>query len=286
MEIKDLKGYQWAREVVSGEFLANKWVKLECQKYIDRLEKLQYQEDFNYYFDLNECHIIYSMLKYINFGSGAYIGKPFRDYLAGFQYMILENIFCWLSKTEGKNDMMIQDVILQISRKNSKSVLSALIEILILLRSPKFSQHAIAGKNKNISALIKKDMERIIKSSPKLQKYFKITNEQILCKSNESFCRNLAGDSSSLDGLLLQSFIVDECANLPNQDLIGVLKLSQMSVSGSRLAIYISTANTLEICAFYDLVDYYKKHTDSYRLISGLVNKYFYLIYLYFYKEE
>ena len=32
MDFKDLKGLQWAYEVVNGDFIANKWVKLECQR--------------------------------------------------------------------------------------------------------------------------------------------------------------------------------------------------------------------------------------------------------------
>lgn len=31
---KDLKGYKWAKEVVEGKFIANKWVKLECKRYV------------------------------------------------------------------------------------------------------------------------------------------------------------------------------------------------------------------------------------------------------------
>lgn len=46
-------------------------------------------------------------------------------------------------------------------------------------------------------------------------------------------------------------------------DLISVLKLSQMSVAGSRLAFYISTCNFIEHNPFYDLVDYNKKILDG-----------------------
>lgn len=200
---EDLKGYQWSYDVIEGRFKANIWVQKACKKYIDLIEVKQHEANFKHYFDLKEANDIYNMLRFINFGSGMYIGKPFADHLAGYQWFVLENVFCWLSKTEGKNDRMIQEVVLQLGRKSSKSVMISLIEIIIMLRSPKFSQHAIAGKNKGISELIVKDMERIIKSSPALQKHFKITKDQILCKRNESFCTPLAGNPSSLDGRLL-----------------------------------------------------------------------------------
>lgn len=262
MKYENLKGLQWAIEVVEGKFIANKYVKLECKRYIDRIEKQQFENDFEYYFDLKEANIIYGLLKYINFATGVYAYKPMANHLAGFQFMVIENIFCWKNKDSDNPQKMVEEVILEIGRKSSKSVICALLEILIMLRAPKFSQHAIAGKTRDISNLIKREMENIIKASPKLNKYFKITREQILCKHNECTCKNLSGEANNINGLLLETFICDEVANQPNQDIIGALKLSQMSTT-SRLAVYISTAYDLEINAFYELVDYQKKVLDG-----------------------
>ncbi len=232
--------------------------KLECQRYIDRVEELQHREDFDYFFNLKEAKIIYGLLKYINFATGVYANKPMSDYLTGYQYMIIENVFCWFNKDLDNPQKMIQEIYLQMGRKSSKSVLAGLLEILIMLRSPRYSQHAIAGKTRDISGLIKKDMEKIINSSPKLKKYFKITREQILCKHNETTCKHLSGEQNNINGLLLETYIVDEVANQPTQDIIGALKLSQMSTT-SRLACYISTAYDLEHNAFYELIDYARK---------------------------
>lgn len=258
----DLIGLRWARQVVAGEFVANKYVRLECQKYIDRVEKLQYQEDFKFSFNLKEATVIYGLMGYINYATGFFANKPIVDHLAGFQAMVIENVFCWFNK-EDSSQKMIEEVILEIGRKSGKSFLSALIEILILLRAPRFSQHAIAGKTRDISGLIKKEMESIIKASPKIEKYFKITRERILCKHNESYCKNLSGEANNINGLLLTSYIVDEVANQETQEIIGALALSQMSVQGSRLAIYISTAYDLEINAFREMCDRSKKILDG-----------------------
>lgn len=258
----DLIGLKWARQVVAGEFIANKYVKLECQKYIDRIEKLQYEEDFKFSFNLKEATVIYGLMGYINYATGFYANQPVINHLAGFQAMVIENIFCWFDK-DGSSQKMISEVILEIGRKSGKSFLSALIEILILLRAPRFSQHAIAGKTRDISGLIKKEMESIIKASPKISKYFKITRERILCKHNEAYCKNLSGEANNINGLLLTSYIVYEVANQETQEIIGALALSQMSVQGSRLAIYISTAYDLEINAFREMCDRSKKILDG-----------------------
>lgn len=120
---KDLKGYQWSRDVVEGKFIANKYVILECQRYIDRLEKLQHEEDFGYFFNLEEAKIVFGLTKLMNFPTGFFAGKPIYDHIAGFQAFVIENIFCWDSKEADENGLvtkMIEEVYLEIGRKSSR----------------------------------------------------------------------------------------------------------------------------------------------------------------------
>ena len=142
-----------------------------------------------------------------------------------------------------------------------KSFLTALIEILILLRSSNFAQHGIGGLTRDVSSLVKQATIELIKSSPAISKYFKITREKITCLLNESTMKNFSGDANTNNGLLLSSYIVDETACLPNNDLIGVLKLSQMSLTAgaSPLAIYISTQYDMQFSIFNEMIDYHKK---------------------------
>ena len=48
MDKKDLKGYKWAKEVVEGKFIANKWVKLECKRYIGRVDGEETDIEFDF----------------------------------------------------------------------------------------------------------------------------------------------------------------------------------------------------------------------------------------------
>ncbi|MDD7753574.1 MAG: terminase large subunit [Clostridiales bacterium] len=258
----ELIGYRWAKDVVEGKFVANKWVKLECQKYIDRLENLQHKDDFQYYCSKKEKDIIYGLLHFINFGTGFYAGKSFIEYATGYQMFVIENIFLWLNKDSSIKQRMIEEVYLQLGRKSSKSVLCSIIEILIMLKSSQFSQNAICGLTRDITSLIKADMEKILRNSPRIGKYFKIQRDKIICTINDSTCRNLSGDANNGNGLLLQTFIFDECGSLPDQELIGVMKLSQMSTE-NRLAIYISTSYDMEISAWFEMIDWYKKVLDG-----------------------
>ena len=51
-DFTDLIGYKYSKDVVSGKIISNEYVKKECEKYIDRLENKQYQDDFDFYFNI------------------------------------------------------------------------------------------------------------------------------------------------------------------------------------------------------------------------------------------
>lgn len=257
MKKTDLIGYNYAKDVVNGEIISNKWIKLECQRYINRLDGLE--EDI--YFDFQDCEILYSLLAIINYSTGFYANKPIIDHIAGFQSMILENIFCLFYKERdefGERIPVVEECYLEIGRKSGKSFISALILLLSSLMSEKFSQIAIGGKTRDISGLVFKQIKELIKSSPAIRSKFKINRMEIICKINETVINNLSGEADNLNGKLLSVYVVDEVSNMQDSSVIDALKLSQMSTK-RRLAIYISTQYETPINTFNDLLDYHKK---------------------------
>lgn len=247
-----LIGYKYAVAISKGEITANKWIKLECERYLARLDGA----DLEIYFDYNECQIIYDLLGIINYATGFFIGEPIIKHITGFQAMLLENIFCL--KYKATDEKVIEEVYLELGRKSGKSFIASLIEILIMLRSEKFSQHATAGKTREISSLVRNSMIEIIKSSPSITKYFKIRRDQITCLLNDCTSKHLSGEADNINGLRLDSYVVDEVANMNDGSVVDALKLSQMSVK-SRLAIYISTQYANPRNVFNELLEYHKK---------------------------
>lgn len=257
MKKTDLIGYNYAKDVVNGEIIANKWVKLECRRYIDRLDGKE--EDI--YFDYEDCEILYSLLAIINYSTGFYANKPVINHIVGFQSMVLENIFClYYKETDEFNNRIpvIEECYLEIGRKSGKSFISALILLLSALMSEPFSQIAIGGKTRDISGLVFKAIKELIKSSPAIRNRFKINRTEIICKINETVINNLSGEADTINGKLLSCYVVDECSNMQDSSVVDALKLSQMSTK-RRLAIYISTQYDNPVNVFNDLLDYHRK---------------------------
>ena len=252
MNKNDLIGYKYAVDVTRGKIVTNKWIRAECERYIARLDG----SDDDIYFDYGESKIIYNLLKLINYSTGFYAGQPILNHIAGFQAMILENVFCFKYKSNGKR--VIEEVYLELGRKSGKSFIASLIEIIIMLRAEEYSQTACGGKTRDISSLVRNMVVELINSSPYIKKHFKITREQITCKLNNCTLKALSGEADNLNGKLLSSFIVDEVANMSDSSVIDALKLSQMSTN-TRLAIYISTQYSNPHNAFNELLEYHKK---------------------------
>lgn len=196
----------------------------------------------------------------INYATGFYANEPVIDHITGFQAMVLENLFGWINEQNGKR--LITEIVLLIGRKSGKSFLCGLLEILLMLTGNKFEQNGLGAKTRDIARIVKTETEQLIKLSPYINDFFKIQRDKIECKINESYMKTVSSQANNANGLLLISYIVDEVANMENHDLIGALKLSQMSTK-QRLGVHISTAYNLEVNAMKDLCDLHKKVLDG-----------------------
>lgn len=257
MIANDLIGYKYAKDVVFGKEIANKWVTLECKRYIDRIEG----KEFDIEFDYKEAQRIYKLLNIINYATGFFSNQPIIKHIHGFQMMVLENLFCLYWKdldSLGFRKKVIEECYLEIGRKAGKSFLSGLINLLLMLTADRYAQFACAGKTREISSLVRNAVVELINSSPLIKKHFKVTRDKITCKLNDSTMVHLSGEADNINGKLLTAYVCDEVSNMQESGVVDALKLSQMSTK-TRMAVYISTQYGNPISVFNDLIDYHKK---------------------------
>ena len=74
---KDTVAYKYAKSVVDGEIKAGKYIILECERFLEDLEK-QFEEDFDWYFDLNVYEFIISFQDFFRFADGILAGQPMK----------------------------------------------------------------------------------------------------------------------------------------------------------------------------------------------------------------
>lgn len=132
--ILNSKAYKYATECIDGNDNVGKYVKKQCQIFVDSLK-----DDSEYYIDDGEFTALCSFLKLINIMPN----KNAYDNLALFQWFFITNVLCVRRKSNGKRRYELS--IMLIARKQGKTMLSALIFLLLmLLADPRSEFYSVA----------------------------------------------------------------------------------------------------------------------------------------------
>lgn len=234
--IKSHKAYKYAQDVVSGKIIAGKYVIKQCQKFLDDLDN----EDCKYFIDEKEVDKITNLTKLINMASGPAAGKSTYESLADFQWFFIINALCWKHKDNHEKRRYERSVLL-IARKSGKSFLVGLIFILLLLIEPQFSEFYSVAPDRELSSIVKKELEQMISASPLIAKYFKTTRAETRCELTKSKFIPLATSENRMDGRKANVYVADEVGALRNRYPIDAMQSSQMNMI-NRTGILISTA--------------------------------------------
>lgn len=235
--IKAHKSYLYAQDVVNDRVISGKYIKIACQKFLDDVHN---PDECKYFLDTNDLVKITNLTKLINMATGLKVGTPAHDALAGFQWFFLVNALCWKHKDNPIKRRYEKSVLL-IARKSGKSFLVGLIFLILLLIEPEFSEFYSVAPDRELSSIVKKELEQTISASPLIEKYFKVRRGDIYCKLTNSGYVPLACSDNRMDGRKANVFVADEVGALKNRYPIDAMQSSQMSMV-NRTGILISTA--------------------------------------------
>lgn len=236
MDIKNHVAYQYALSVVNEEVITGKYIKKECKKFLKDIE----DPDCKFFIDVEEVNKITMLTKLINMASGPAAGKSAHDALAGFQWYFIINALCWKHKSNHEKRRYERSVLL-IARKSGKSFLVALIFIILLLIEPQFSEFYSVAPDRELSSIIKKELEQLVSASPLISKHFKAVSKETRCLVTKSKYLPLATSENRMDGRKANVFVADEVGALRNRYPIDAMQSSQMNMT-NRTGILISTA--------------------------------------------
>lgn len=231
--------YIYAIDVTENKVPNNEHIRKVCQQFIDNLEKNE-DENYDYYFDYKFADLVTKMTKLINMASGTKAGEPVHDALAPFQWFFLINTLCWKYR-DNKEKRKYEKAVLLIARKSGKTFLIAILFILLLLLEPQYSEFYSVAPDRDLSSIIKKEMEQHIQMSPMISKHFKVVGGEIRCLLRKSKFIPLATSNNRMDGRKANVFVADEVGALRNRYPIDAMESSQMNMV-NRTGILISTA--------------------------------------------
>lgn len=181
--------------------------------------------------------------------------------LEDYAMLLIVATFCTKLRTDGSR--YYKTVLLEISRKNFKTFVSAVIFIIGFLTEPQFSRFFSVAPDLKLSKELQNAIRKIIKSSPALNdgKVFKLMRSEIRCFLTESEYVPLAYSEDRMDGKLANMFLADEAGAMDNYP-IQAMRSSQITLK-NKLGIIISTQYPNDSNAMIDEIDISKKTLDG-----------------------
>lgn len=180
------------------------------------------------------------------------------DGLEDYALLFIAALFC-TKASDGKR--FYTTGLLEIARKNFKTFTSAVIFIIALLICPKFSRLFSVAPDLKLSSELKVAIRKIIKSSPALEKHFKVMRSEVRCGLTDTEYTPLAYSKDKLDGKLAHVFLADEVGAMDSYP-VEAMRSSQIILK-DKLGILISTQYPTENNGLIDEIDFAKKQLDG-----------------------
>lgn len=229
--------HKYAHDVLSGDIIAGKYIKLACERYFRDLE------DPRFYFDEEAAASVVLWFKFIPITDGAphVVGTPTR--LLPWQIFFVVSIVAFKWRETGLRKYRYTYV--RVARKNGKSTLAAGLTLYFMYKSGYFQPRAYSLATKKDQAKILWSAARaMIKLSPRLKTIFEERTHDILMPSKLGEFKALSSTSDSLDGLNPLVANLDECHAIKDRNLYGVI-VSAFGAQPEGLMITITTAGTV-----------------------------------------
>ena len=228
--INESIAYMYAKWAAEEELYIGKWVRLQCQEWIDIADGKS-EEAYVCTKTYEKMCKLLKLLVHPDLQCSIYEG------LEPYAWLLITAIFC--TKKREDDTRYYVTGLLEIGRKNFKTFNCGVIFILLMLMEPQFSRFFSVAPDLLLSSELKQAIRKIIKSSPKISKYFKVLRSQIRCELTESEYTPLAYSKDGMDGKLANAFLADEAGALDDYP-VEAMRSSQITLH-NKLGIIIST---------------------------------------------
>lgn len=230
----------YCNKVLSGEIVANNKIKLACQRELNDRERINNDDDFNYYFDNKQASKAIKFMSLIPKTDGTKLE------MALFQKWIIGELYGW--RENGTGNRRYSKSFISMARKNSKTYIASCIAIasLLLESKPAKNRQVLFVSNALKQAKIgyemaSSELRQVVKLSPSLRNILDIKKKQITKLDDDSFIVPVAGKAETLDGFAPSTCIIDEYHQAKDHAIYNVLK-SGMGQQKNGLLCIISTS--------------------------------------------
>lgn len=240
-------GIFYAVQVVRGEILVCRNVRLACQRFLNQLE----DQAWAYEFHAKYAQHVLKFIGTLKHTKGPDAGKPLI--LEPFQIFIICAVYGFRSKRD-LTKRMVTDVIIYIPRKAGKSTLTAAIALYELGFGEAGAEVYSLATTRDQAGIVFTAATGFIDAMPSdIAALYNAGRHQIMKAGDaQSMFKALSRDAKKTgDGLNPSCAIIDEAAQIVDRNSIEVLH-SGMVARQNPLRVYITTASFTKETKFYE----------------------------------
>lgn len=234
--MKNNKALDYAFSVIDEKVKAPKYVKLQCEEFIRIVNDQSESSFFDERLFSNFCKI----LRMMQMARGPKAGHSIYGALSGYQWMLIGAI-C-VKMRHNPKDRRYKKIVLEVARKNGKTLIVAVLFIILFYTEPEYSRFFSVAPNGALAKEIKEAIDPLIAVNKKVfeSTEWKVTRDYILHRTNNIKYIPLNFSTSNMDGREPTVYIADEVGALPTCYPIDAMETGQLMVSNP-LGFIIST---------------------------------------------
>lgn len=249
---------QYAVNVMNGNIIACKWVKLACERYFNDLDHCV---ENGWHFDrVKATRVINFFHNYLKHFQGEWAGKPFI--LAPWQQFIVWNLYGFI-KSNGYR--RFNEAGIFVPRKNGKTEFAAGLGLFAMGPDGEAAAEVYAtATNKDQAKIAFEKAKAMTTASSKLMKIYQPLANAIFSESNLSTFKAWSSDTGSKDGYNPHFAIVDEYHAHKDNSMVDVIE-SGLGGRNQPITFKITTAG-------FNIDGPCKKYEDiCKKILSGVV---------------
>lgn len=249
----------YAKLVVQGEIIANKWVKLACERHLKDLKRSKEDSDFPWKFDEEKG---WRPIRFIEKKCHPTKGSFDHLVMQPWQHFVVGSMFGWVNKTTGVR--RYRESLIFVARKNGKTELeSGLADYMAGFDGENGPNVYFLANSQKQASLLYEGSRTMIQKSPWLSDRFVPNRSEIRCPKASGKILAMSAEKNNKDGENVHFAVFDEIHEYQDYSLINVMRNSR----GTRkqpLIVYITTAGYVLDGPLVDMVDQGHDTLDNY----------------------
>lgn len=252
------KALDYAFSVVNKKVSAPKYVIIQCQEFIEIVNG----QSPDCFFDEKLFGKFCKILRLLKMARGPKAGSSIYGALSGYQWLLIAALCVKLRSNP--QIRRYKKMLLEVSRKNGKTFIIAVLFIVLFYTEPKFAKFFSVAPNGDLAKEIKDAIGPLISVNENAfsTNEWRVTRDYISHNPNDIMYRPLNFSTSNMDGKEPNVYIADEVGALPTNYPIEAMESGQIMVKNP-LGFIISTKYPTFNNPFEDEVKNAKKILDG-----------------------